>query len=55
MDKKELCRLITEDLFREELLNEADAESIEALERTVQNVIFEHLQNYIIVSGHIVE
>lgn len=53
--KNEIARLITETLFREELLNEADASSIENLEKSVQNIIMDYLKDYIIVAGQIVE
>lgn len=53
--KNEIARLITETLFREELLNVADADSVEDLEKDVQNIIMDYLKNYIIISGRIVE
>lgn len=54
MDKSEISRLITESLFREELLNIVDANSIEDLERDVQTVINDYLRDYIIIRGQIV-
>lgn len=53
--KNEIARLITETLFREELLNVADANSIEDLEKDVQNIIMDYLKNYIIITGRIIE
>lgn len=53
--KDEIARLITETLFREELLNVADASSVENLEKDVQNIIMDYLKNYIIIMGNIVE
>lgn len=53
--KNEIARLITETLFREELLNVADANSVEDLEKDVQNIIMDYLKNYIIISGRIME
>lgn len=53
--KKIIAECITESLFQEELLNEADATDIEKLEKCVQGIILEHLKNYIIVSGTIIE
>lgn len=53
--KEIIAECITESLFQEELLNEADATDIEKLEKCVQGIILEHLKNYIIVSGTIIE
>ena len=55
LTKNEIARLITESLFREDLLNIADASSVENLEKDVQNIIMDYLKNYIIITGNIVE
>lgn len=55
MDKKELARLISDDLFEYDLLNVADAASIESLESDVISIIYKHLSCYVICSGHVVE
>ena len=53
--KKEIAKMITETLFRNELLNEADACSIEALEKEVQDIILEYLKDFVVINGNILE
>lgn len=53
--KNEIAKLITETLLREELLNKADANSMEDLEKDVQSIIMDYLKDYIIISGQIAE
>ena len=49
MTKSEICKRISEELLEEELLNVADASSVESLVQDVTNIISKHLEDYILV------
>lgn len=57
MTKNEICTQICRELLEEELLNVADASSIESLMQDVTNIISKHLEDYILVykTGVVVE
>ena len=49
MTKSEICKQISEELLEEELLNVADASSVELLVQNVTNIISKRLEDYILV------
>lgn len=55
MNRQELIRSIATQLFKYELLNEADACTVDALLEEVSNVIEHELEDYLIISGNLIE
>ena len=49
MTKKVLCRQIVEDLLTKELLNEADFSDSLSLQQEVEQLLFRHLEDFVLI------
>ncbi len=49
MTKKVLCRQIVEDLLNKELLNEADFSDSLSLQQEVEQLLFRHLEDFVLI------